>query len=81
MSKPKVYVSRVIAEKGLNLLREATELNVWQERELMPRETQFQLFADCDAARFGAAPAGRDTERKLAGAETTLRDLEKRYPQ
>jgi len=48
MSMPKVYVSRVVAEEGLNLLREVTELNVWQEKELMPRETQLQLFADCD---------------------------------
>jgi glyoxylate reductase len=48
MSRPKVYVSREIAEKGLNLLREATEMTVWQEKELMPRATQFQLFADCD---------------------------------
>ena len=48
MSMLKVYVSREIAEQGLNLLREVTELNVWQEKELMPRETQFQLFADCD---------------------------------
>jgi glyoxylate reductase len=44
----KVYVSRVISTEGLDLLREVTELNVWQKNELMPRETQFQLFADCD---------------------------------
>jgi glyoxylate reductase len=37
-----------MAEEGLNLLRDAVELNVWQEEELMPRETQLQLFADCD---------------------------------
>jgi glyoxylate reductase len=48
MTKPKVYVSRLMAEEGLNLLRDAVELNVWQEEELMPRETQLQLFADCD---------------------------------
>ena len=48
MSKPKVYVSRVISAEGLDLLREVTELNVWQEKELMPRETQLRLFADCD---------------------------------
>ena len=48
MSMPKVYVSRVISAEGLDLLREVTELNVWQEKELMPRETQLQLFADCD---------------------------------
>jgi len=48
MSMPKVYVSRVISAEGLDLLREVTELNVWQEKELMPRETQLRLFADCD---------------------------------
>ena len=48
MSMPKVYVSRIVAEEGLNLLREVTELNVWQEKKLMPRETQLQLFVDCD---------------------------------
>jgi glyoxylate reductase len=48
MTKPKVYVSRILAEEGLSLLRDAAELNVWQEKELMPRETQLQLFADCD---------------------------------
>lgn len=47
MALPKVYVSRVISEEGLNLLREVAELNVWLEKELMPRETQLQLFADC----------------------------------
>jgi glyoxylate reductase len=48
MTKPKVYVSRILAEEGLSLLRDDVELNVWQEKELMPRETQMQLFADCD---------------------------------
>jgi glyoxylate reductase len=45
---PKIYVSRVISEEGLNLLGEVSELKVWQEKELMPREKQLQLFADCD---------------------------------
>ena len=48
MARPKVFVSRVISEEGLKLLREVTELKVWQERELMPRSTQLQLFAGCD---------------------------------
>ena len=47
MTKPKVYVSRILAEEGLNELREACDLHIWQEREMMPREVQFQLFADC----------------------------------
>ena len=48
MSKPKVYVSRRIPEEGLSLLQEVAELHVWQKKELMPRETQLQLFSDCD---------------------------------
>jgi glyoxylate reductase len=48
MTKPKVYVSRILAEEGISLLRDVVELNVWREKELMPRETQLQLFADCD---------------------------------
>jgi glyoxylate reductase len=48
MTKPKVYVSRILAEEGLNLLRDVADLNVWQEKELMPRKLQLQLFADCD---------------------------------
>jgi len=47
MTKPKVYVSRILAEEGLKELREVCDLHIWQERELMPREVQFKLFADC----------------------------------
>lgn len=49
MSTPKVYVTRKIADEGLDLLREVCELHVWQQRELMPRDLQLQLFADCSA--------------------------------
>ena len=47
MTKPKIYVSRILAEEGLSALREACDVHVWQEKELMPREVQFKLFADC----------------------------------
>jgi glyoxylate reductase len=47
MKKPKIYVSRIIAEEGLNLLRDACELHVWRQKELMPRNEQLKLFADC----------------------------------
>ncbi len=47
MTKPKVYVSRIMAEEGLKGLREVCDLHIWQEPELMPREMQFKLFADC----------------------------------
>ena len=48
MIKPTVYVTRVIAQQGLDLLRDATELTVWEEKELMPRQMQLELFANCD---------------------------------
>jgi len=47
MTKPKVYVSRILAEEGLRELREVCDFHMWQESELMPREVQFKLFADC----------------------------------
>jgi glyoxylate reductase len=47
MTKPKVYVSRIIADEGLDLLRDVCELHVWQQKELMPRNEQLKLFADC----------------------------------
>jgi glyoxylate reductase len=78
MSMPKVYVSRVISAEGLDLLREVTELNVWQEKELMPRETQLQLFADCtglltttdikvDAQLLEACPAVKAVSNQAVG--------------
>jgi glyoxylate reductase len=48
MKKPKIYVSRILPEEGLSVLRDVVELNLWQEKELMPREKQLQLFSDCD---------------------------------
>jgi glyoxylate reductase len=41
-------VSRILPEEGLSVLRDVVELNLWQEKELMPREKQLQLFSDCD---------------------------------
>ena len=48
MEKPTVYVTRIIARQGLDLLRETTELTIWDHRELMPRHLQLKLFANCD---------------------------------
>ncbi len=47
MTKPKVYVSRILAEEGLRELQDVCDLHIWQERELMPRKVQLRLFADC----------------------------------
>jgi glyoxylate reductase len=68
MTRPKVYVSRIIAEEGLDLLRAVCDLHVWQQKELMPRNEQLKLFADCsglltttdikvDAQLLAACPA------------------------
>ena len=48
MTMPKVYVSRIIADEGLDLLQDDFELHVWRQRELMPREKQLELFTGCD---------------------------------
>ena len=48
MKKPKVYVTRIVADSGIDLLRNAAEVHVWEKKELMPRKVQLELFADCD---------------------------------
>ena len=47
MTKSKVYVSRILAEEGLRELRDVCDVHIWRESELMPRDVQFKLFADC----------------------------------
>jgi len=48
MTKPKVYVSRILAEEGLKGLGDVCDLHIWQEPELMPRDIQLKLFSDCN---------------------------------
>jgi glyoxylate reductase len=78
MKKPKVYVTRIIADEGLELLREVCELHLWQQKELMPRDMQLQLFADCsgllttsdikvDAQLLAACPAVRVVSNQAVG--------------
>lgn len=78
MTKPKVYVSRIIADEGLSLLRESCELHVWQEKNLMPRDVQLKLFADCsglltttdikvDAQLLQACPAVKAISNQAVG--------------
>lgn len=47
ISKPKIYVTRILAEQGLRELREACDVHIWRESQLMPRDMQLKLFADC----------------------------------
>jgi glyoxylate reductase len=78
MKKPKVYVSRIIADEGLDLLREVCDLHIWQQRELMPRDVQLKLFADCtglltttdiqvDAQLLEACPAVKVVSNQAVG--------------
>jgi len=78
MPKPKVYVSRIIADEGLDLLREVCDLHIWQQRELMPRDVQLKLFADCtglltttdikvDARLLEACPAVKVVSNQAVG--------------
>ena len=78
MAKPKVYVSRIIADEGLELLREVCELQIWQQKELMPRDAQLELFADCsglltttdikvDAQLLTACPAVQVVSNQAVG--------------
>jgi glyoxylate reductase len=78
MTKPKVYVSRIIADEGLDLLRDVCELHVWQEKILMPRDVQLNLFADCtglltttdikvDARLLEACPAVKAVSNQAVG--------------
>ena len=48
MAKPKVYVTRVMAEQGLELLRDWAEMRVWPEDRPVPREILLQEATDCD---------------------------------
>lgn len=47
MAKPRVYVARRIHPDGLRLLEDFSILGIWQEKRLMPRAEQLQVFADC----------------------------------
>jgi len=46
--KPKVYVTRIIPEKGLEILREAADVKVWQNELPPPREVLLKEVEDVD---------------------------------
>lgn len=48
MSKPRVYVTRVIPEKGLEMLREHCQVEVWPEELPPPKETILEKVRDCE---------------------------------
>jgi len=48
MSKPRVYVTRVIPEKGLEMLREHCQVEVWPEELPPPKEVILEKVRDCE---------------------------------
>ncbi|MGO8950202.1 MAG: 2-hydroxyacid dehydrogenase [Ktedonobacterales bacterium] len=48
MEKPKVYVTRIIPEAGLNLIREFSQATVWDEPLPPPREVILRETKDAD---------------------------------
>ena len=48
MSKPKVFVSRVIPEEGLARVREATDATIWQDELPPPRDELLKAVEGCD---------------------------------
>src|SRR5215472_8965500 len=48
MTKPKVYVTRIIPDAGLNLIREFSDAVVWDEELPPPREVLLQETRDAD---------------------------------
>ena len=48
MSKPKVFVTRIIPEAGLDMVTEACDAEVWQEQLPPPREVIIEKLADKD---------------------------------
>lgn len=48
MSKPKVFVSRIIPERGLSRILENTDATVWQDELPPPRDVLLQRVRDCE---------------------------------
>src|SRR5512133_298448 len=47
MSKPKVFVTRVIPDRGLQKIVETTDATVWQDELPPPRATLLHMAHDC----------------------------------
>jgi len=78
MTRPKVFVTRLIPDRGLDLLREMCDVTVWQEELPPPREVILRELADADgllclltdpldAAMIRAAPKLRVISQMAVG--------------
>lgn len=48
MSKPKVYITRLIPDQGLDLIRAVCDTTIWQEELPPPREEILRQTRECD---------------------------------
>lgn len=48
MSKPKVYITRLIPDQGLDLIRDLCDATVWQDELPPPRKEILRQTRDCD---------------------------------
>lgn len=48
MARPKVFVSRVIPEEGLRLVREACDAEIWQDEVPPPRDALLRSIEGCE---------------------------------
>lgn len=48
MSKPKVFVTRAIPDAGLDMVRDAAEVNVWPEQLPPPKSVIIEQVRDCE---------------------------------
>jgi glyoxylate reductase len=49
MTKPRVFVTRLIPEKGLDMVRQAADIEVWQDPLPPPYETLLRKVKGLDA--------------------------------
>jgi len=49
MPKPKIYVTRMLPERGLNIIKQHFDTEVWPDYAPPPKQTIIQKAKDCDA--------------------------------
>ena len=49
MTKPKVYVTRMIAQEALDMIAQVAEVKVWSEELPPPRESLLEEVRDVDS--------------------------------
>lgn len=48
MPKPKVFITRIVPEKGIEMVREVCEVDLWESDDVVPREILLQKVQDID---------------------------------